>query len=160
MRFITLSTYLLSKEYHCDECRVEPRTFKEKIKLLKSHGFTYMRDCRHGELWKKDEDIILVPRQHASDDRRASKNWMADFRRAVENPKEESLSHYPILAELILARKYLAMDLDDLIKEHKKLVKILESEDPKSIKKELLEQKKELEHYIELNQANKAHPLK
>ena len=48
------------------------------------------------------------------------------------------------------------MDLDSLIKEHKKLVKIIESKDSKALEKELLEQKKELEHYIELNKKSEA----
>jgi hypothetical protein len=47
-------------------------------------------------------------------------------------------------------RAYLAMDLDRLIEEHKKLVKDLESADEKVLKDELTEQKKELEHYIDL----------
>lgn len=62
---------------------------------------------------------------------------------------------FPTLAKILLSKKYLAMDLDALIEEHKNLVEILESKDPQRIEKELLEQKKELEHYISLEKTKK-----
>jgi phage portal protein BeeE len=49
----------------------------------------------------------------------------------------------------IMKTDYLKMDLDDLIAEHKKLIKIMESDNDEAINKELVEQKKELESYIE-----------
>jgi SPP1 gp7 family putative phage head morphogenesis protein len=51
--------------------------------------------------------------------------------------------------------KFRQMSYDDLIEEHKKLVAILESGDPKKIKEEAAEQKKELEEYM--NEANKGY---
>lgn len=44
---------------------------------------------------------------------------------------------------------FVNMKLDELIEEHKKLVKVLESDNPKEIKQEAENQKKELEEYIE-----------
>jgi hypothetical protein len=51
-------------------------------------------------------------------------------------------------AEKSFSKKIKEMDYDELIAEHKKLVAILESEDPEKIKEEAKEQKKELEQYI------------
>ena len=48
---------------------------------------------------------------------------------------------------------YLKMDLDELISEHKKLVKILEEGNDKELIKEAEDQKKELESYIEKKKA-------
>ncbi len=43
---------------------------------------------------------------------------------------------------------YIEMSLDDLISEHKKLIKIMKEDNPEEVKKELEDQKKELEDYI------------
>jgi len=49
---------------------------------------------------------------------------------------------------------YKKMSYDDLISEHKKLVKVLEEDNPEDIKKMAEEQKKELEKYIEEKKVN------
>ena len=57
---------------------------------------------------------------------------------------------FPVLSK-VLSKRYLAMDLEELISEHEKLVKTIESGDLDALKAELEEQKGELEHYIELS---------
>lgn len=49
---------------------------------------------------------------------------------------------------------YLKMSLDELIDEHKKLVKVLEQDNPEKVKKELEKQKEELQGYIDKKKAS------
>jgi hypothetical protein len=51
-------------------------------------------------------------------------------------------------------KKYIEMELDELIDEHKKLVSVLEKDNPKEVKKELEKQKEELQSYIDKKKAS------
>lgn len=60
-------------------------TLHEKERLLREAGFEPVRLTRHGSLWKKGDRRMMVPKKAKTNDPHSSKNWLADFRRAVEN---------------------------------------------------------------------------
>ena len=55
--------------------------------------------------------------------------------------------------------QYLKMSLNELISEHEKLTKVLLEDNPKEIMEEYQDQKKELEHYIELKKKGKSNEI-
>lgn len=80
------------------------------------------------------------------------KEWfdIVKKRREAKHKGETVLEKRHNIQSMDIQKKdYKRMNYDDLIAEHKKLVEVLESQDPEKLDNELKEQKRELEEYIQ-----------
>ena len=105
------------------------------------------------DIAKLKEHLAEEREQKIDEMKQTNPNFMNPGFADVSNPVNKEKTKTPEVKSIIengveLKNIYLKMDLDELISEHEKLVKILEEDNPEKIKKEAKDQKEELESYI------------